>query len=178
MGWMENGILLKKGKVFKGIGEDPKFCRMKYSKWCLSTHSRFTISKKNLGQLGFKRNNSTVATNSSTALVQSSEAQVTGWLWGKNCFGVQPCQKSHGFPAKQAWHNHNQHNLIHFSRKDSPVTKIQLNTFQPYCPPFFLNPWKSLVGSRSCPFGNFHLAPFCPQKTLDVTWLIYQNSYN
>ena len=140
----------------------------------------FTIHhlKKKLTATWFQENNSTVTTNSSTALVQSSEAQVTGWLWEKICFGVQPCQKSHGFPAKQAWHNHNQHNLIHFSRKELPVTKIQLNTFQPYCPPFFLNPWKSLVGSRSCPFGNFHLAPFCPQKTLDVTWLIYQNSYN
>lgn len=48
MGWMENGISLKKGKVFRGIGEDPKFCRMKYSKWRLSTHSRFTIWKKKL----------------------------------------------------------------------------------------------------------------------------------
>lgn len=143
---------LKKGKVFKGIGEDPKFCRMKYSKWCLSTHSRFTIWKKNSGQLGFKRNNSTVTTNSSTALVQSSEAQVTGWLWEKICFGVQPCQKSDGFPPKQAWHNHNHHNLYIFPGKSYqwPNPSEHLPTI---LPSLKLKPWKSLVGSRSFPFG-------------------------
>lgn len=141
MGWMENGMELRKGKVFKGIGEDPKLC--------LSTHS--PSEKKNLGQLGFKRNNSTLQV---TAQQLSSNLRRLKWPadFGKRFVSVSS-------PAK---------NPMGFHRNKHDITIIIITyTFFPWAtsdqnpiehlpnilPSLKRKPWKSLVGSRSFPFG-------------------------